>query len=183
MWQINLLQLNLISVTFCSHVSSQIKSAYFSNQFSWKKRQICFYFKLLNVTHSRYCISRRGIFVCLFVCFLLFFLCCWSHMSEKCLSSLSRWLSSPFGRRRLRMSRTWYTFAERLRSCRPSATPTSSLYMKVRVFECLPVTNHGHLFNLNMQTKSHMSRILPSISSFSTRGRAVGLSCYDMQMS
>lgn len=74
MWQINLLQLNLISVTFCSHVSSQIKSAYFSNQFSWKKRQICFYFKLLNVTHSRYCISKRGIFVCLFVClFFAFF--------------------------------------------------------------------------------------------------------------
>lgn len=72
MWQINRLHLNLISVTFCSQVSSQIKSAYFSNQFSWKKRQICFYFKLLNVTHLGYCISRQVFFFCCLLVSLFF---------------------------------------------------------------------------------------------------------------
>lgn len=40
-----------------------------------------------------------------------------------------------------------------------------------------------HLFHSNTQTKTRMSRILPPSSSFGTRGQAVGLSCYDMQMS
>lgn len=53
--------------------------------------------------------------------------------SRRLLSSASRWLSSRFGRRRSRMSRTWFTSAERSRSCHPSATHTSFLYMKVRV--------------------------------------------------
>lgn len=47
--------------------------------------------------------------------------------------ALSRWLSSQFGRRRSRTSTTWLTSAERLRSCRPSATLTSSVYTKVKV--------------------------------------------------
>lgn len=63
--------------------------------------------------------------------------------SKGLLSSVSRWLSSQFGRRRSRMSRTWFTSAERLRSCHPSATHTSFLYMKVKVC-CMSGNTHTH---------------------------------------
>ena len=113
--------------------------------------------------------------------------------SKGVLVSVSRWLSSQFERRRSRMSKTWFTSAERSRSCHPSATHTSFLYMKVKVC-CVPADAHTHkhacaanhtlLFHLNLhQQKTQMSKISPSFCSFSTCGQAPGVSCYDMQMS
>lgn len=68
------------------------------------------------------------------------------------MSSFSRWLSSQFGRRRSRMSRTWFTSAERLRSCHPSVTHTSFLYMKVMIC-CM--TNHTPMFDLKTHKQKH----------------------------
>lgn len=62
------------------------------------------------------------------------------------------------------MSRTWFTSAGRLRSCHPSATHTSFLYMKVNVC-CMSGNTHTHThthgksytpsFHLNTHKQKH----------------------------
>lgn len=51
------------------------------------------------------------------------------------------------------MSRTWFTSAERLRSCHPSATHTSFLYMKVKVC-CMSRNTHIHTWQ-NTHKQKH----------------------------
>lgn len=118
-------------MTFCGHLPFQMKSAYFSVFI--QSALNCYMWHNQDPVH----LTLKSTFI----------LCCWKSYDQNVfffvfLFFISRWLSSPFGRRRLRMNRTWYTFAVRLRSCHPSATPTSSLYMKVRVCECAHVHKH-----------------------------------------